>query len=137
MGEERDEPDDDAEAIRAGMLAAANLAIATLMEHQHNRLALDLEHLLWLGPLIEADFRFLRRQKWLMRGVVFWNIAAGCACLASWPRPVALLVVLSVYGAWKGFCVAEGWADDERRLGARWAVVREKIKALEGMTNES
>lgn len=78
-------------------LAALNASIAALMDMQQNRLALDLEHLRWLHGSIEADFRFIRRRKWLMRALVFWNITAGCWCLASWPRPVAFLAALSAW----------------------------------------
>lgn len=90
-----------------------------------------------LAASIERDFRWLRRHKWIMRGCVLLNICIGCWLLSSWPKWVASGALFSASGAWYAFRKAEETADHIARLQTRWDVVREHIKNLAGMANES
>jgi hypothetical protein len=97
----------------------------------------EVPYLRALVATVESDLRRLKRSVWIMRGMVFMNLVNACWCLSGWPRWSAYMAPVAVWGAGYAFRCSEKLVADIRPLEARQVRVREQMKNIERLANES
>ena len=88
---------------------------------------------------MRQSYRKHTRHMWTCRSMVLFNLACAAWQMARYDGAPWLLVFtpVSVYCAWYSFRTGEKFAGDLKRMRQSLASVREQIKNIQRMANES